>query len=102
MEAAQSFWKKMGLTIKSVQMPERRPSDDDLVIVEFIAEGGTIWTTNFESYKKTVTVTLSSSVEGTEVVVHLVLPGGLMSLQDREKAADLIDSFYGVMQSFKE
>lgn len=73
---------------------------DNLKVVEFVAEGGTIWTTDFDSYKKKVTVNLSENEHETEVLVQITLPGGLLSIEDREKAANLIESFYGAMKAF--
>ena len=86
------------MVIKGLKMPSSFKGNDGPVAVEFVAEGGTIWTTNFDSYKKTITVNLSGGAHQTDVIVHLVLPGGLLSLQDREKAANLIESFYEALQ----
>lgn len=99
--AAEEYWKNKGMVIKNVQMPERISANIDPVEAEFVAEGGTIWTTNFDSYKKMVTVSLSGGVQQTKIFVHMVLPGGLMSLQDRERAANLIESFYQALQAYK-
>jgi hypothetical protein len=97
--AAKKYWESKGMVIKTVQMPERFSANIDPVEAEFVAEGGTIWTTNFDSYKKMVTVSLSGGLQQTKIFVHMVLPGGLMSLQDRERAANLIQSFYEVLQT---
>lgn len=85
------------MAIKNLQKPDTYSAKEP-VTVEFVAEGGTIWTTNFDTYKKTIIVNLSGSAEQTDVMVQLVLPGGLMSLQDRERAAELIESFYKVLE----
>lgn len=99
--AAEEYWKSKGMVIKKVQMPERISANIDPAEAEFVAEGGTIWTTNFDTYKKMVTVSLSGGVQQTKIFVHMVLPGGLMSLQDRERAANLIESFYEALQAYK-
>jgi hypothetical protein len=96
-EAVSEYWKGKGLSIKNLTKPEVDPWSSGST-VELVAEGGTIWTTDFNSYKKSVAVSLSARKDETDVVVRLVLPGGLMSLQDREKAADLIETFYDAMQ----
>jgi len=87
------------MVIKSMQTPEKSP--ETKLVVEFVAEGGTIWTTNFDSYKKSIIVTLVGNAKQTEVSINIVLPGGIMSLQDRERAAGLIDSFYESLQNSK-
>jgi hypothetical protein len=87
----------MGMVIKSSQAHERE--SDGSKGVEFVAEGGTIWTTNFDSYKKSVSVVMMGNAKQTEVLVNMVLPGGLMSMQDRERAADLINSFYEAVRT---
>jgi len=87
------------MVIKSMQTPEK--PHESKSVVEFVAEGGTIWTTNFDSYKKSITVTLVGNGKQTEVSINMVLPGGIMSLQDRERAAGLIDSFYESLQNSK-
>jgi hypothetical protein len=91
-QAAEGFWSQMGMVIKSSQSHEKE--SDGSEGVEFVAEGGTIWTTNFDSYKKSVSVVMVGNTKQTEVLVNIVLPGGIMSMQDRERAADLINSFY--------
>ena len=96
-EGAIGYWKSKGMAIKNLQKPDIY-SPKEPVTVEFVAEGGTIWTTNFDSYKKTIIVNLSGSAEQTDVMVQLVLPGGLMSVQDRERAAELIESFYKALE----
>jgi hypothetical protein len=98
-QAAQDYWKRRGLTIKSLMRPE--PGSDNPRVVEFVAEGGTIWTTDFDSYKKRVTVNLSENERETEVLVHITLPGGVLSVEDREKAANLIESLYEAMKAFE-
>ena len=95
---AMQYWKNKGLAIKNVLKPNDLTSQGH-VAVQFVAEGGTIWTTDFESYKKTLKVDLLGTEGHTEVTVHLMLPGGLMSLQDRERAADLIESFYESLET---
>jgi hypothetical protein len=97
-QAAEVYWKGKGLTTKNVRMPEQASGGNDPVSAEYVAEGGSIWTTNFDSYKKTVTVNFCSVAENTDVTVCVVLPGGLMSLQDRERAANLIESFYEALR----
>jgi len=97
-QAAKEYWKSKDLAIKSVQKPAES-SNDGAMVVKFVAEGGTIWTTSFETYKKTVSVTLSGNQGETEAFVHMMLPGGLMSLEDREKAAGLIEAFYETMRA---
>ena len=86
------------MVIKNIQTSEKS-NESESAAVEFAAEGGTIWTTNFDSYKKSVMVNLVSNAKQTEVQVQIVLPGGIMSLQDRERAAVLIDSFYESLQA---
>jgi hypothetical protein len=87
------------MAIKFIDVPAQSPDEANPVKVSFVAEGGTIWTTNFDSYKKTIMVNLSRNDHQTDVLVQIVLPGGLMSLQDREQAADLIDSFYEALEA---
>ena len=96
-EEAIGYWKSKGMAIKNLRKPDTYSAKEPAV-VEFVAEGGTIWTTSFDSYKKTIIVNLSGSTEQTDVMVQLVLPGGLMSLQDRERAAELIESFYKALE----
>jgi hypothetical protein len=98
-KAAEEFWRSKGLAVQRIRKQEGASDKEDPVTVEIVAEGGTIWTTNFDSYKKTVNVDMRSGLEQTEVFVHMVLPGGLMSLQDRERAASLIGSFYEALQA---
>jgi hypothetical protein len=100
-ESAMQYWKSKGMTIKSVQKPRKFSGNPDLATVEFVAEGGSIWTTSFESYKKTIRANLSVNAEHTDVKIEMVLPGGLMSLQDREKAADLIESFHDALENYR-
>jgi hypothetical protein len=97
-QAAEEFWRQKGMVIKSIQTSEKS-HESESAAVEFVAEGGTIWTTNFDSYKKSVMVNLVSNAKQTEVQIQIVLPGGIMSLQDRERAAVLIDSFYESLQA---
>jgi len=93
-EKAMSFWREKGLSIKNAILPTKFTTEESPSLASFVADGGTIWTTSFELYKKTINVYLTGTQEQTQVFVHIVLPGGLMSSQDREKAADLILSFH--------
>jgi hypothetical protein len=77
-KTAEGFWKENDMYIKSVQLPERSDDKADSMIASLVAEGGTIWTTKFESYKKTVSVSLFGNSGQTEVRVQLVLPGALL------------------------
>jgi hypothetical protein len=95
-QAAEEFWRQMGMVIKSSQSHEKE--SDGSKGVEFVAEGGTIWTTSFDSYKKSISVVMVGNAKQTEVLVNIVLPGGIMSMQDRERATDLINSFYEAVQ----
>ena len=93
-EKAMCFWREKDLSIKNAILPAKFTTRERPSLASFVAEGGTIWTTSFESYKKTINVYFTGTQEQTQVFVHLVVPGGLMSSQDREKAADLILSFH--------
>jgi len=93
-EKAMCFWRERGLSIKNAISPTEFTTKEGPSLASFVAEGGSIWTTSFEQYKKTINVCFTGSQEQTQVFVHMVLPGGLMSSQDREKAADLILSFH--------
>jgi len=93
-EKAMCFWQEKGFSIKNAILPTEFTTKERSSLASFVAEGGTIWTTSFESYKKTVNACFTGTQEQTQVFVHMVLPGGLMSSQDREKAADLILSFH--------
>ncbi len=99
MQAAQDYWKGKGLAIKSLMRAD--PGSSEVRAVAFVAEGGTIWTTDFDSYKKRISVNLSENGRETEFLVQVVLPGGLMSMEDREKAANLIESFYEAMRALE-
>ncbi len=90
---ALEFWTSNGLVVKVPPSYAGFDETVDPLAVNFVVEGGTIWTTSFESYKKSVNVTLTGSGGQTEVFVNIVLPGGIMSLKDRERAAALIQSF---------
>lgn len=94
---ALEYWKKKGLAVKDVVKPADFAGNGP-VAVQFVAEGGTIWTTDFESYKKTLKVTLFGKSEHIDVTVQMTLPGGLMSMQDREKAADMIGLFIEALE----
>jgi hypothetical protein len=93
-EKAMCFWRERGLSIKNAISPSELTTKERPTLTSFLAEGGSIWTTSFEQYKKTINVCFTGTQEQTQVFVHMVLPGGLMSSQDREKAADLILSFH--------
>jgi len=93
-EKGMCFWREKGLSIKNAISPAKFTTKERPSLASFVAEGGTIWTTSFESYKKTINVYFTGTQEQTQVFVHMVMPGGLMSSQDREKAADLILSFH--------
>lgn len=96
-QSALDFWASRGLVAKVSPSYEAFEVSTEPRSVSFVVEGGTIWTTSFDSYKKTVNVTLTGSGGQTEVFVNMVLPGGLMSLRDREKAAILIQGFYDAL-----
>lgn len=93
LQAALDFWSKKGLIMKEVTKPDAFSVSEDPLDVGFVCEGGTIWTTEFENYKKAVTVSMTGGLERTQVFVNMVLPGGLMSAQDRKRAAQMLWEF---------
>ncbi len=92
-EKAMCFWRNRGFSIKNAVLPAEFTTEEKPSLASFVAEGGTIWTTSFEAYKKTINVHFTGTQDQIQIFVHMVMPGGLMSSQDREKAADLILSF---------
>ena len=98
-EEAVTFWQKNGLILKAPPPYDHIEETSNPISVGFVVEGGTIWTTSFESYKKTASVSLTGIGSRTQVLVNLVLPGGIMSLRDREKAAELISAFSIALKS---
>ncbi len=97
LQAALDFWSKKGLVAKEAKRAEDFSLSEDPLDVCFACEGGTIWTTEFENYKKAVTVNMRGSLKQTQVFVNMVLPGGLMNPQDRKKAAQLLGEFNQVL-----
>ena len=93
LQAALDFWSKKGLIIKEVTKPDAFSVSEDPLDVGFVCEGGTIWTTEFENYKKAVTVSMTGGLKQTQVFVNMVLPGGFMSAQDRKRAAQMLWEF---------
>ncbi len=98
LQIALDFWSKKGLIVKEVKRSENFSLSEDPLDVGFVCEGGTIWTTEFEQYKKSVTVNMRGSLKQTQVFVNMVLPGGLMNPQDRKKAAQLLGEFNQVLR----
>lgn len=88
-ERAARFWKNLGLVEKSVSFKEEEGSK----IASFKAEGGSIWTTSFDKYKKVVRVLMVGVGEGTQVCIHLEFPGGYLSSADRRRVLQLFSSF---------
>ncbi len=98
LQTALDFWSKKGLIAKGDTRAEDFSLSENPVDARFVCEGGTIWTSEFENYKKAVTVNMTGSLNQTQVFVNMVLPGGLMNPQDRRKAAQLLGEFNKVLR----
>ncbi|RLF09478.1 MAG: hypothetical protein DRJ98_08060 [Thermoprotei archaeon] len=90
-EKATNFWRERGLTIRQVGL------DEGLQQATITAEGGTIWTTDFDKYMKRVRVSMTSLAEKVQVTVFMELPGAILSAKDKEKASRLMEAFWDTL-----
>ena len=70
-----------------------RPSQGETVIGTLVVEGGTIWTIDFDLYRKKVSVSMVGADETVEVFAHMELIGGFMSARDKQRAMDIFQAF---------
>lgn len=92
-ERASGFWKEKGLSIKRKEPPKPSINGDPMLVSTMLAQGGTIWTIDFEQYRKAVLVSMIGDRAGVEIFVHMELFGGWMSQRDKEKAMTLMQAF---------
>jgi len=64
-----------------------------------MAEGGTIWTIDFDQYRKIVSVSMMGNGGSVEVFIHMELIGGFMSEKDKGKALRLLNEFEAKLSS---
>jgi len=85
------FWREKNLSIKNKTLA--RPSQGETVIGTLVVEGGTIWTIDFDLYRKKVSVSMVGADETVEVFAHMELIGGFMSARDKQRAMDIFQAF---------
>jgi len=88
------FWRFKGLGAKEEHAVGRLSEGKTPGFASLVFEGGSIWTTSFEEYKKAVTINLGQVAGQTQVSLHMEFRGGFLTARDREKAIDLVTEFY--------
>lgn len=88
---AADFWKKRNLSIKKKML--EKPAGGETITGTLVTEGGTIWTIDFDQYRKAVSVSMIGTGDMVEVYVHIELIGAFMSAKDKTKAMDLLEAF---------
>jgi len=92
LDRASEFWRHRGLSIKKKTL-EKTPEDVAMIAATLVAEGGTIWTIEFDQYRKVITVSMIGTEDSVEVFVRVELFGGFMSAKDKEKSMSLLEEF---------
>jgi hypothetical protein len=92
------FWKEKNLSIKKKELL-KSAENGATSMCTLLAEGGTIWTIDFDQYKKTVSVSMMGNGGFVEVFIHMELIGGFMSEKDKEKALRLLNEFEAKLSS---
>jgi len=98
MEAASSLLSSKGLYVKGARLSEEGGSLKAVIQ----AEGGTVWTTDFDKHYKQVELSFSSTDSETLVEVKLELPGALMSQGDRAKAQRWMEEAFEQLKKASE
>jgi len=93
LDRAAEFWKERKLSIKKKVLARRTEGESEAYEGTLVAEGGTIWTIDFDQYRKAVSVSMIGTEDNVEVFVHMELIGAFMSAKDERKAMDLFQAF---------
>jgi len=93
LDRAAEFWKERKLSIKKKVLTRRTEGESEAYEGTLVAEGGTIWTIDFDQYRKAVSVSMIGTEDNVEVFVHMELIGAFMSAKDERKAMDLFQAF---------
>lgn len=93
LDRAVGFWKEKKLSIKKKVLAKSTEGESETYVGTLIAEGGTIWTIDFDQYRKAVSVSMIGTGDSSEVFVHMELIGAFMSAKDKRKAMDLLQAF---------
>jgi len=93
LDGAAGFWKEKKLSIKKKVLAKSTEGESETYEGTLVAEGGTIWTIDFDQYRKAVSVSMIGTGDSVEVFVHMELIGAFMSAKDKRKAMDLLQAF---------
>ncbi len=93
LERAAGFWREKKLSIKKKVLTKSTEGESETYVGTLVAEGGTIWTIDFDQYRKAVSVSMIGTEDAVEVFVHMELIGAFMSAKDKRKATDLLQEF---------
>jgi hypothetical protein len=95
-DASVEFWRnEADLAPVSLDKPsDQKPTGDGVTTARFVMEGGSIWSRNFNKYRKIVNVNLCGLKDYTYANVRVDLPGAYrLNPEDIKQAIDIIDSF---------
>jgi len=92
LDEAAAFWKEKNLSVKRKEL-SKAAENGATSTSTLLAEGGTIWTIDFDQYRKIVSVSMTGNGGFVEVFVHMELIGGFMSEKDKDRALRLLHEF---------
>lgn len=93
LDRAAGFWREKKLSIKKKVLAKSTEGESETYEGTLVAEGGTIWTIDFDQYRKAISVSMIGTGDSIEVFVHMELIGAFMSAKDERKAMDLLQAF---------
>lgn len=98
-----TYWSRYGL---SVHKKTRPIGDTDPLhgnAFNIVLDGGTLWTEDFENYRKVIAITFLAKGAETEIYVRIELPyAWYVSFQEREKASKMIIGFHNFLEKMPE
>ena len=93
------YWARYGLSLSRKRGQLNRLEHIDTGKYGLALEGGTLWTENFDEYRKMVMITFLAMINQTEVTVKIDLPYAWhVSAQERAKASKMLGGFHDYLE----
>lgn len=94
-----AYWSRYSLAVPEASRRRSDTYDPCGHSYKLVLEGGTLWTDDFENYRKMVTAGFFSKGAQTEVLVRIDLPyAWAVSSEERDKASDMITGFRNYLE----
>lgn len=98
-----TYWSRYGLSVHKKTRPIDDTDPQQGNLFNLVLDGGSLWTEDFENYRKVIAITFVAKGAETEIYIKMELPYAWhVSFQEREKASKMIIGFHNYLEKMSE